>query len=183
MELNGYNGGVISAGGKLEITCVGENSLACSEGTDNLLVVDNGKGGEASALTIKGPGSLSATTGGRVGAIEAAGDVIVSGANVKVESTQVDVCFGIFSHTGKIRVENGSRIDIASRMNGLVAEAGIEIDGSKVVVKTSTTPGDDIKMSFGASISRWPLVTLWASSALALITRRSTRLFPFRIQP
>lgn len=64
MELNGYNGGVISAGGKLEITCVGENSLACSEGTDNLLVVDNGKGGEASALTIKGPGSLSATTGG-----------------------------------------------------------------------------------------------------------------------
>ena len=149
LELNGYNGGVISAGGKLEITCVGENSLACSEGTDNLLVVDKGKGGEASALTIKGPGSLSATTGGRVGAIEAAGDVIVSGANVKVESTQVDVCFGIFSHTGKIRVENGSRIDIASRMNGLVAEAGIEIDGSKVVVKNSNTTGDDIKMSFG----------------------------------
>ena len=88
LELNGYNGGVISAGGKLEITCVGENSLACSEGTDNLLVVDNGKDGEASALTIKGPGSLSATTGGKVGAIETAGDVIVSGANVKVESTE-----------------------------------------------------------------------------------------------
>lgn len=64
LELNGYNGGVISAGGKLEITCVGENSLSCSEGTDGILVVDNGEGGEASALTIKGPGSLSATTGG-----------------------------------------------------------------------------------------------------------------------
>lgn len=63
LELNGYNGGVISAGGKLEITCVGENSLSCSEDTDGILVVDNGEGGEASALTIKGPGSLSATTG------------------------------------------------------------------------------------------------------------------------
>lgn len=67
LELNGYNGGVISAGGKLEITCVGENSLACSEGTDGILVVYNGKGGEASALTIKGSGSLSATTGGTSG--------------------------------------------------------------------------------------------------------------------
>ena len=67
LELNGYNGGVISAGGKLEITCVGENSLSCSEGTDGILVVDNGEGGEASALTIKGPGSLSATTGGTSG--------------------------------------------------------------------------------------------------------------------
>ena len=79
LELNGYSGGVISAGGKLEITCVGENSLACSEGTDGILVVYNGEGGEASALTIKGPGSLSATTGGQVGAIQAEGDVIVSG--------------------------------------------------------------------------------------------------------
>ena len=148
LELNGYNGGVISAGGKLEITCVGENSLACSEGTDNLLVVDNGKDGEASALTIKGPGSLSATTGGKVGAIETAGDVIVSGANVKVESTEHEAAFGIVSHSGKIRVENGSLIDIASRMNGLAAGGGIEIDGSKVIVKNSNTTGD-IKTSYG----------------------------------
>ena len=149
LELNGYNGGVISAGGKLEITCVGENSLACSEGTDGILVVYNGEGGEASALTIKGSGSLSATTGGQVGAIQAEGDVIVSGANVKVESTEHEAAFGIVSTHGKVRVENGSLIDIASRMNGLAAGAGIEIDGSKVIVKNSNTTGDEIKTSYG----------------------------------
>lgn len=148
LELNGYNGGVISAGGKLEITCVGENSLACSEGTNGILVVHNGEGGEASALTIKGPGSLSATTGGQVGAIQAEGDVIVSGANVKVESTEHEAAFGIVTTHGKLRVENGSLIDIASRMNGLAAGAGIEIDGSKVIVKNSNTTGD-IKTSYG----------------------------------
>ena len=149
LELNGYSGGVISAGGKLEITCVGENSLACSEGTDGILVVYNGEGGEASALTIKGPGSLSATTGGQVGAIQAEGDVIVSGANVKVESTEHEAAFGIISTHGKVRVENGSLIDIASRMNGLAAGTGIEIDGSKVIVKNSNTSGDEIKTSYG----------------------------------
>ena len=75
--------------------------------------------------------------------------MIVSGANVKVESTEYEAAFGIVSHSGKIRVENGSLIDIASRMNGLAAGGGIEIDGSKVIVKNSNTTGDEIKTSYG----------------------------------
>ena len=75
--------------------------------------------------------------------------MIVSGANVRVESTEHEAAFGIVSTKGKVRVENGSLIDIASRMNGLVGGAGIEIDGSKVVVKNSNTTGDDIKTSYG----------------------------------
>lgn len=84
-----------------------------------------------------------------MGAIQAEGDVIVSGTNVKVESTEHEAAFGIISTHGKVRVENGSLIDIASRMNGLAAGAGIEIDGSKVIVKNSNTTGDEIKTSYG----------------------------------
>lgn len=82
-----------------------------------------------------------------MGAIQAEGDVIVSGANVKVESTEHEAAFGIISTHGKVRVENGSRIDIASRMNGLAGGAGIEIDGSKVIVKNSNTT--DNYVSYG----------------------------------
>lgn len=196
LELNGYNGGIISAGGKLEITCVGENSLACSEGTDGILVVYNGEGGEASALTIKGSGSLSATAGGQVGAIQAEGDVIVSGANVKVESTEHEAAFGIISTHGKVRVENGSLIDIASRMNGLAAGAGIEIDGSKVIVKNSNTTGDEIKTSYGlqsagsVAISNGSSVDIQVAardvlgiSSVCANSAAANPVFPFRIQP
>ena len=103
LELNGYNGGVISAGGKLEITCVGENSLACSEGTDGILVDYNVEGGEAANLAIKGPGSLSVKTGGQVGSIQSAGDITVSGISMKIESTEYEVDFGLLS-LGKTRI-------------------------------------------------------------------------------
>lgn len=150
LELNGYNGGVISAGGKLEITCVGENSLACSEGTDGILVDYNVEGGEAANLAIKGPGSLSVKTGGQVGSIQSAGDITVSGISMKIESTEYEVDFGLLS-LGKTRIENGSDVEIASRMNG-IAGYGLEVDGSKVTVKNSNTTGD-IAVSYGFQIA------------------------------
>ncbi len=156
LELNGYNGGIISAGGKLEITCVGENSLACSEGTDGILVVHNGEGGEAADLTIKGPGPLSVKTGGKVGSIQSEGNVTLSGVNMKIDASEYEAGFGILS-VGKTRVENKSDVEIASSMNGIAGNTGIEIDDSKVVVKNNNTTSEHIKTSYGLQAGLGPV--------------------------
>lgn len=156
LELNGYNGGIISAGGKLEITCVGENSLACSEGTDGILVVHNGEGGEAADLTIKGPGPLSVKTGGKVGSIQSEGNVTLSGVNMKIDASEYEAGFGILS-VGKTRVENKSDVEIASNMNGIAGNTGIEIDDSKVVVKNNNTTSEHIKTSYGLQAGLGPV--------------------------
>lgn len=156
LELNGYNGGVISAGGKLEITCVGENSLACSEGTNGILVVHNGEGGEAADLTIKGPGPLSVKTGGKVGSIQSEGNVTLSGVNMKIDASEYEAGFGILS-VGKTRVENKSDVEIASSMNGIAGNTGIEIDDSKVVVKNNNTTSEHIKTSYGLQAGLGPV--------------------------
>ena len=74
MTLNGYNGGYISAGGKLNVSYEGNNTVANESG--NGISVENVTS-EGAELNISGTGTLTATAEGD--ALYSAGDMTISG--------------------------------------------------------------------------------------------------------
>ena len=74
MTLNGYNGGYIAAGGKLNVSYEGNNTVANESG--NGISVENVTS-EGAELNISGTGTLTATAEGD--ALYSAGDMTISG--------------------------------------------------------------------------------------------------------
>lgn len=125
MTLNGYNGGGIAAGGKLNVSYEGTNTVANEGG--NGISVENVTS-EGAELNISGTGTLTATAEGN--ALYSAGDMTISGT-------------GAVNATGDvngIRAENDLSIDTSGsvtakggRHEGIRANGDITITGGGAV--------------------------------------------------
>ena len=125
MTLNGYNGGGIAAGGKLNVNYEGTNTVANDEG-DGISVIDGTS--EGAELNISGTGTLTAT---------AEGDAIYSGGDMTISGT------GDVNATGDasgIRADNDLSINTSgtvtakgARAEGILANGDISITGGGTV--------------------------------------------------
>ena len=125
MTLNGYNGGSIAAGGKLNVSYEGNNTVANEYG-DGISVV-NGTS-EGAELNISGTGTLTATAEGD--ALYSVGDMTISGT-------------GAVNATGDvsgIRAEN----DLSINTSGTVTAKGARAEGIRA--------GGDITVTGGGTV-------------------------------
>ena len=125
MQLNGYNGGGISAEGNLNIGVTNTNTVTADAGQSAIEV----SGGN---LSITGDGTLNAT--GQTDVITAAGngitggDVTVDGATVNVTATGTDAngeecenAEAITAFGGDVTIKNGATVDVKA---GHATESG-----------------------------------------------------------
>lgn len=104
LNLNGYNGGAISAEGDLNVKVSGENRAASDEWGAAVEVV-NGD------LSISGDGSLAAEGGG-IHAEE--GDVTIDGTTVTVNSDGTGgYAQGITAANGDVTIKNGADVSVS----------------------------------------------------------------------
>lgn len=125
MQLNGYNGGGISAEGNLNIGVTNTNTVTADAGQSAIEVSDGN-------LSITGDGILNAT--GQTDVITAAGngitggDVTVDGATVNVTATGTDAngeecenAEAITAFGGDVTIKNGATVDVKA---GHATESG-----------------------------------------------------------
>lgn len=125
MTLNGYNGGSIAAGGKLNVSYEGNNTVANDEG-DGISVVDGAN--EGAELNISGTGTLTATAEGS--AIYSKGDMAISGT-------------GAVNATGDIHgiyAEN----DLSINTSGTVTAKGARAEGIRAGGDMTVTGGGTV---------------------------------------
>lgn len=125
MTLNGYNGGGIAAGGKLNVSYEGNNTVANENG--NGISVENGNN-EGAELNISGTGILTATAEGS--AIYSKGDMAISGT-------------GAVNATGDIHgiyAEN----DLSINTSGTVTAKGARAEGIRAGGDMTVTGGGTV---------------------------------------
>lgn len=149
MTLNGYNGGYIAAGGKLNVSYEGNNTVANEYGDG--ISVENGTS-EGAELNISGTGTLTATAEGN--ALYSQGDMTISGTGtVNATGAGAD---GIRAG-GDITVTGGGTVDTRSEQNyGIVAEETLTVSNS-----TLTAQG------FGSGIYAFDGLTIDAATVRA----------------
>ena len=149
MTLNGYNGGSITAGGKLNVSYEGNNTVANEYG-DGIFVVDGAN--EGAELNISGTGTLTATAEGN--ALYSSGDMTISGTGaVTAKSGSGE---GIRAG-GDITVAGGGTVDARSEQDcGIVAEETLTVSNS-----TLTAQG------FGSGIHAFDGLTIDAATVRA----------------
>ena len=128
MTLNGYNGGGIAAGGKLNVSYEGNNTVANDEG--NSISVENVTS-EGAELNISGTGTLTATAEGD--ALYSAGDMTISGTGaVTAKSGSGE---GILAD-GDMTVTGGGTVDTRSEQDfGIVAEETLTVSNSTLTAQ------------------------------------------------
>lgn len=145
MQLNGYNGGGISAEGNLNIGVTNTNTVTADAGQSAIEV----SGGN---LSITGDGTLNAT--GQTDVITAAGngitggDVTVDGATVNVTATGTDAngeecenAEAITAFGGDVTIKNGATVDVKA---GRAAGSGDGYYGYVTgIYATNGAPGED----------------------------------------
>ena len=145
MQLNGYNGGGISAEGNLNIGVTNTNTITADAGQSAIEV----SGGN---LSITGDGTLNAT--GQTDVITAAGngitggDVTVDGATVNVTATGTDAngeecenAEAITAFGGDVTIKNGATVDVKA---GRAAGSGDGYYGYVTgIYATNGAPGED----------------------------------------
>lgn len=145
MQLNGYNGGGISAEGNLNIGVTNTNTVTADAGQSAIEV----SGGN---LAITGGGTLNAT--GQTDVITAAGngitggDVTVDGATVNVTATGTDAngeecenAEAITAFGGDVTIKNGATVDVKA---GRAAGSGDGYYGYVTgIYATNGAPGED----------------------------------------
>lgn len=125
MTLNGYNGGGIAAGGKLNVSYEGNNTVANENGDG--ISVENGTS-EGAELNISGTGTLTATAEGS--AIYSKGDMAISGT-------------GAVNATGDIHgiyAEN----DLSINTSGTVTAKGARAEGIRAGGDMTVTGGGTV---------------------------------------
>ena len=149
MTLNGYNGGGIAAGGKLNVSYEGNNTVANDEG-DGISVVDGAN--ESAELNISGTGTLTATAEGN--ALYSADDMTISGTGaVTAKSGSGE---GILAN-GDITITGGGTVDASSERDcGVVAKETLTVSNS-----TLTAQG------FGSGIYAFDGLTIDAATVRA----------------
>lgn len=145
MQLNGYNGGGISAEGNLNIGVTNTNTVTADAGQSAIEI----SGGN---LSITGDGTLNAT--GQTDVITAAGngitggDVTVDGATVNVAATGTDAngeecenAEAITAFGGDVTIKNGATVDAKA---GRAAGSGDGYYGYVTgIYATNGAPGED----------------------------------------
>ena len=149
MTLNGYNGGGIAAGGKLNVSYEGNNTVANDEG-DGISVVNGAN--EGAELNISGTGTLTATAEGN--ALYSAGDMTISGTGtVTAKSGSGE---GILAD-GDMTITGGGTVDAGSEQDcGIVAKETLTVSNS-----TLTAQG------FGSGIYAFDGLTIDAATVRA----------------
>lgn len=149
MTLNGYNGGSIAAGGKLNVSYEGNNTVANEYG--NGISVENGTN-ESAELNISGTGTLTATAEGN--ALYSSGDMTISGTGTVTAKGGSDE--GIRAD-GDMTITGGGTVDASSEQNfGIVAEETLTVSNS-----TLTAQG------FGSGIYAFDGLTIDAATVRA----------------
>lgn len=124
MTLNGYNGGGIAAGGKLNVSYEGANTVANEYGDGISVVNGNSEGAE---LNISGTGTLTATAEGD--ALYSEGDMTISGTGT-VNAT---------GDVGGIRADNDLSINTSGTVTAKgVRGEGIRADGDMIITGGGT---------------------------------------------
>lgn len=146
MTLNGYNGGYIAAGGKLNVSYEGNNTVANEYG--NGISVEN----EGAELNISGTGTLTATAEGN--ALYSSGDMTISGTGaVTAKSGSGE---GILAD-GDMTITGGGTVDACSERDcGVVAKETLTVSNS-----TLTAQG------FGSGIYAFDGLTIDAATVRA----------------
>lgn len=172
MTLNGYNGGSIAAGGKLNVSYEGTNTVANEYGDGISVVNGNSEGAE---LNISGTGTLTATAEGY--ALYSEGDMTISGTGTVNATgdasgiyTQDDLSINTsgtvtakgardegIRAVGDITVTGGGTVDARSEQDcGIVAEETLTVSNS-----TLTAQG------FGSGIYAFDGLTIDAATVRA----------------
>lgn len=125
MTLNGYNGGDIAAGGKLNVSYEGTNTVANEYG-DGISVYDGAN--EGAELNISGTGTLTATAEGN--ALYSVGDMTISGTG-DVNAT---------GDVSGIRADN----DLSINTGGTVTAKGARAEGIRAVGDITVTGGGTV---------------------------------------
>lgn len=149
MTLNGYNGGSITAGGKLNVSYEGDNTVANEYG-NGIFVVDGAN--EGAELNISGTGTLTATAEGN--ALYSSGDMTISGTGaVTAKSGSGE---GILAD-GDMTITGGGTVDASSERDcGVVAKETLTVSNS-----TLTAQG------FGSGIYAFDGLTIDAATVRA----------------
>lgn len=125
MTLNGYNGGGIAAGGKLNVNYEGTNTVANDEG-DGISVIDGAN--ESAELNISGTGTLTATAEGD--ALYSQGDMTISGTGDVNATGDVN---GIYTK-GDLSINTSGTVTAkGARAEGILADGDITIAGGGTV--------------------------------------------------
>ena len=125
MTLNGYNGGGIAAGGKLNVSYEGTNTVANEGG--NGISVENGTS-EGAELNISGTGTLTVTAEGN--ALHSAGDMTISGTGTVNASGDVS---GMHAENDLSINTSGTVAAKGARAEGILANGDISITGGGTV--------------------------------------------------
>ena len=125
IALNGYNGGGIAAGGKLNVSYEGNNTVA-NEYDDGISVV-NGTS-EGAELNISGTGTLTATAEGD--ALYSEGDMTISGTGTVNATGDAS---GIYAENDLSINTSGTVTAKGARAEGILADGDITIAGGGTV--------------------------------------------------
>lgn len=128
MTLNGYNGGGIAAGGKLNVSYEGDNTVANEYG-DGISVIDGAN--EDAELNISGTGTLTATAEGN--ALYSADDLTINGTGtVTAKSGSGE---GILAD-GDMTITGGGTVDARSERDcGVVAKETLTVSNSTLTAQ------------------------------------------------
>ena len=130
MTLNGYNGGGIAAGGKLNVSYEGNNTVANETG-DGISVVDGPN--EGAELNISGTGTLTATA--ESGALYSAGDMTIGGTGTVTAKGGSDE--GIRAD-GDMTITGGGTVDTISEQDfGIIAKEVLTVSNSTLTAQGS----------------------------------------------
>ena len=130
MTLNGYNGGGIAAGGKLNVSYEGNNTVANETG-DGISVVDGPN--EGAELNISGTGTLTATA--ESGALYSAGDMTIGGTGTVTAKGGSDE--GIRAD-GDMTIAGGGTVDTISEQDfGIIAKEVLTVSNSTLTAQGS----------------------------------------------
>lgn len=129
MTLNGYNGGGIAAGGKLNVSYEGNNTVANENGDG--ISVENGTS-EGAELNISGTGTLTATAEGD--ALYSEGDMTISGTGTLTATAEGDALYS----QGDMTISGTGDVNATGDVNGIYTKGDLSINTSGTVTAKGT---------------------------------------------
>lgn len=132
MKLNGYNGGVIEAAGKLNVNYSGNNTVANDSGCGISVTKDTD---ETAELNIQGDASSTLNVTSSSDAIWSEGDINIDGAGtVNATSAEGDA----IDAKGGLAIKGSGNVNATGDSDGIRADGNITIDNSGTVTAKAT---------------------------------------------
>ena len=132
MKLNGYNGGAITAEGKLNVNYSGNNTVTNNDGCGISVTEDTNGNAE---LNIQGDASSTLNVTSSSDAIWSEGDINIDGAGtVNATSTESDA----IDAKGDLTIKGSGNVNATGDSDGIRADDNITIDSSGTVTAKAT---------------------------------------------